>query len=402
MGRNIIICSDGTGNTFDRRVTNVTYLISALALDDPRQQVVVYDQGVGTNARRSEVVDAYRRGVGDPSSLTVLSAPLGSTLGPKAWFDRGRGLMTGYGLKENVGQIYQALADLYEGPDDRVFLFGLSRGAFTVRALAGLLYRCHLPSPGSTDFETRFEHAWRLYEPMREDDAATNRLRAEQRPCPIHFLGLWDTVKSYGGIDPVILPHLRHNPIVAHVRHALALNERRAWFKPTSWGLLDSDDAGAMTRLKPEDRLLFDAQDIAEVWFVGCHSDIGGGAREETTARIALRWMLGEALHVDPGVRLNHDGKALLAADDPPGPPQIHESWNRGWRLVEAVPRKEIDNSGTYPVKKAARGSDGKRAPENLQRGKKVVLHATVGNAVSISGDVEIRHTKSLPGEGHY
>ena len=155
-----------------------------------------------------------------------------------------------------------------------------------------------------------------------------------------------------------------------------------------------------MTRLKPEDRPLFDAQDIAEVWFVGCHSDVGGGAREETTARIALRWMLGEALHADPGVQLNPAGEALLATDDPPGP-QIHQSWNRSWRLVEAMPRKEIDNSGVYPIKKAARGSDGQRAPQMLRRDKKVLLHASVGNAVSISGDVEIRQTQSLSGEGH-
>ncbi len=42
-------------------------------------------------------------------------------------------------------------------------------------------------------------------------------------------------MKSYGGLTPAILPHLRHNPDVSHVRHALAIDERRAWFKPTTW-----------------------------------------------------------------------------------------------------------------------------------------------------------------------
>jgi hypothetical protein len=126
----------------------------------------------------------------------------------------------------------------------------------------------------------------------------------------------------------------------------------------------------------------------------------GGGGREETTARIALRWMLGETLNVDPSVRLNGEGEVLLATDDPPAPPQIHQSWNRRWALVEALPRKEIDNSGTYPIKTSARGSDGRRAPQSLRRDEKVLLHATVGNAVSIPGHVEIRQTKSLPGEG--
>ena len=153
MSRNIIICSDGTGNTFDRRVTNVTHLIKALALADHTQQVVLYDQGVGTNAHRSTVVDTYRSGLGDPSALDILPAALGSTFGPKTWLDRGRGLTAGYGLKENVGQIYQALADIYEGPDDRVFMFGFSRGAFTVRAPGGLAVP--MPSPTAREHRLR-------------------------------------------------------------------------------------------------------------------------------------------------------------------------------------------------------------------------------------------------------
>jgi hypothetical protein len=54
--------------------------------------------------------------------------------------------------------------------------------------------------------------------------------------CAIHFLGLWDTVKSYGGVIPVSLPHLRHNPIVRTVRHALALNERGPGSTPLPGG----------------------------------------------------------------------------------------------------------------------------------------------------------------------
>ena len=39
MGKNIVICSDGTGNTFDGRITNVTRLVRHLALDRPDRQV---------------------------------------------------------------------------------------------------------------------------------------------------------------------------------------------------------------------------------------------------------------------------------------------------------------------------------------------------------------------------
>ena len=56
MGKNIVICSDGTGNTFEDRITNVTRLVQHLDLDHPDQQVVCYDQGVGTAALRKEAV----------------------------------------------------------------------------------------------------------------------------------------------------------------------------------------------------------------------------------------------------------------------------------------------------------------------------------------------------------
>ena len=149
MGRNIVICSDGTGNTFDGSPTNVTRLVQCLALD-PSRQVAAYDQGVGTAARRIREVDDHRGGVTAPGALEMLPGPPGARWSPRTWIDRGRGLLTGHGLKENVREMYRYLAREYEGPSDRVFLFGFSRGAFTVRALAGLLYRCASPvSKGS-------------------------------------------------------------------------------------------------------------------------------------------------------------------------------------------------------------------------------------------------------------
>lgn len=105
MAKNIIICSDGTGNTFDSRVTNVTRLIKYLALDD--QQIAVYDQGVGTSAHRCSAVDAYRKDLKDQDALRVLPPPLESRFWPKALIDRGRGLLVGYGLKENVREMYR-------------------------------------------------------------------------------------------------------------------------------------------------------------------------------------------------------------------------------------------------------------------------------------------------------
>lgn len=182
MGKNIIICSDGTGSTFDSRVTNVTHLVKYLVLDGHQQQVAVYDQGVGTGARRCSAVDTYRKGLKDREALRILPPPL-SSFPPKALIDRGLGLLIGYGLKENVREMYEELSKLYEGPDDRVFLFGFSRGAFTVRALAGLLYRCHLPRK-DVALDAQFKRAWELFEPMDEKEKATRGFREKQRPVP--------------------------------------------------------------------------------------------------------------------------------------------------------------------------------------------------------------------------
>lgn len=396
MGRNIVLCSDGTGNTFDESVSNVTRLIKLLAFDDRQAQVVAYDQGIGTNASRLAAVKRYREAIPDIGSLEVLDGPKERRFKPAGLLLRVVGLIGGYGLKANVQELYHELSRLYDGPSDKVFLFGFSRGAFTVRALAGLLYRCGLPRKDVTDFEGCFEEAWRLYRPHREDEqeiaAFRNRFGGQQE-CAIHFLGLWDTVKSYGALIPVSLPHLRHNPIVLTVRHALALNERRAWFNATTWGQLDSDEGGAKLRLKEKDLPSYQSQDIEEVWFRGCHSDIGGGDEQELTARIALRWMLGEAA-VD--LRLNEDGKRMLKGDDPPGPPEIHESFRWWWWFLECIPRKEIDNSGLYPVKKPAYGRTGKRNPDKLRRQKKVLVHTSVGDPHSIPTPVERRRTQLL------
>jgi hypothetical protein len=304
--------------------------------------------------------------------------------------------MFGYGLKENVRQIYQVLARSYQ-PDDRVFLFGFSRGAFTARAVAALLHRCWLPADGS-DFVDRFERAWELLQPMEPDRDAVEALRDGHRPCPVHFLGVWDTVKSYGGLRPVILPHLRHNPDVAHVRHALALDERRAWFKPTTWGQLDIDRNEAMTRTDPADAAAYRSQDIREVWFDGCHSDIGGGKDEAETARIALRWMLGEAVNIPFPLRLNERGRAVLLQDDPSKPPVIHPSWSLPWKVMEKIPRQEIDNSGVYPRLVRHRGSDGERDPEVSRRGGAITVHSTARHRASIEEPIQVCQTQGLPG----
>lgn len=359
MAKNIVICSDGTGNTFDRRVTNVTRLVRRLALDDPSRQVVIYDQGIGTAWRRNDKIGR----LAGREAFVRLPAPRWNPLALLL------GLGFGHGLRRNVGEMYCALAWLYD-PGDRVFLFGFSRGAFTVRALAGLLHRCHLPEavdPGH--LESRFRRAWALYEIMRpsvRDRREIAALRREHRRCPIYFLGAWDSVKSYGGVNPIMLPHLRHNPDVGHVRHALALDEHRGWFKPTTWGQLDLDEKGAKARLHPLHSPAYASQDVCEAWFAGSHCDVGAG-------RIALRWMLGEAARLDPPLLLNNAGTMTLRlADRPLG---VRESTSLGYRIADLLRFREIDNSGEWPA--LDEPLPGTRCPLQTPRRGKVVVHAS-------------------------
>jgi uncharacterized protein (DUF2235 family) len=381
MKKNIVICSDGTGNTFDKSVSNVTRLIRLLALDSAKQ-IVFYDQGIGTNAKRLEAVKSYCDSIHGEKALFTLPGPREGRF-YTGIATRVLGLLGGYGLKANVNEMYCTLSQ-YCGADDDIFLFGFSRGAFTVRALAGLLYRCGLPdrnvSNDAARFNDCFNQAWKLYQPMQEDEvevASFRRRHGAEHDCEIYFLGLWDTVKSYGGLRPVMLPHLRHNPMVRKVRHALALDERRSWFNATTWGQLDSDKCGAKLRLKAKDLSKYESQDIDEVWFRGCHSDVGGGDVQKTTAEVALRWMLREA-HA-AGLLLNCEGERFLRMDDPTQPVEIHESLRWMWWLTEILPRWEIDNSGTYPVRKFAWGRTGRRTPDRLTRNGKISLHKTVG-----------------------
>ena len=122
--KNIVVCCDGTGNEISENISNVLKLYRVLRKSgktDP-QQVVFYDPGVGTLAR--------------PNPWTKLKQDAVTVLG----------LATGYGLDDNVLKAYNFLINHYEDADD-IFLFGFSRGAYTVRVLAGLIHKVGLLSP---------------------------------------------------------------------------------------------------------------------------------------------------------------------------------------------------------------------------------------------------------------
>ena len=130
MQRNIVICCDGTGNEYGERNTNVLKLYSVLKRD--KSQLAFYDPGVGT-----------------------MSAPAAMTNVAKA-ASKAVGLAFGRGITKNVEEPYRFLMDHYQR-GDKVYLFGFSRGAYTARAVAALLYKCGLLEPGTVLLNKPFE-----------------------------------------------------------------------------------------------------------------------------------------------------------------------------------------------------------------------------------------------------
>jgi hypothetical protein len=353
--------------------------------------------------------------LGNPPALHVLPPPDDTWYRPTRWLSKIRSMANGDGLETNVRQLYEKVAELYE-PRDRVFLFGFSRGAFTVRALAGLMWRYGIPSEANRrDAAALFDEAWPMFEHEFPDESGERAGAARrffevrgQRQCPIHFLGLWDTVKSYGGLDPVMLPHLRHNPSVRTVRHALALDERRGWFEATTWGWLDrdrkDDAASSRLRLSEADCQRIRQQDTLEVWFSGSHADVGGGAlrngRIDDTAEIALRWMLGEA--ACQGLELNDAGRAVLSVRRATERPRPRESRSVFWRIVELKRRLAINNDGRWPVTFEPPRGASPRLPLRSVRDDMIWCHESVTDVsrfgpLPIGVELKVHCTNRIP-----
>ena len=138
--RNLIVCCDGTNNEFGPQNTNVIRLMQALDRDSHRQRLY-YDPGVGT--------------LPEPGLWTSLGKKVSKWLG----------LAFGLGLSDNILEAYTFLMETWE-PGDRVFLFGFSRGAYTVRVLAGLLHSLGLLPPGS---QSMVPYLMRLFKAVRSD-----------------------------------------------------------------------------------------------------------------------------------------------------------------------------------------------------------------------------------------
>jgi uncharacterized protein (DUF2235 family) len=307
--RNIVVCCDGTSNQFSTDLTNVAKLTYALVKDSERQ-FVYYQPGLGTRAAPG------------------FPLPIGNALA------RGAGLAFGYGIKDDIRDAYLYIMNQWR-PGDRLFLFGFSRGAYTVRALASLIHSYGVTMPGN---EALVPYAIRMLWKMAGakgdkfggEEALANRYRDSLAfaDCPIHFMGVWDTVSSVGWIgSPLSLPYTRSNPSITHVRHAVSIDEHRAFFRTNLFVPAKN-------------------QDLVQVWFPGDHCDVGGGHLEHDSglSKYALDWMIAEAEKC--GLIIDEDRrKALVHGRDgefwPESPEAtLHEKIPWYWKIAEVVPKR--------------------------------------------------------------
>jgi uncharacterized protein (DUF2235 family) len=324
--KRLVICCDGTWQRlYAGALTNVALTARSVATRDTHgnPQIVYYSEGVG-------------------ASLSGLSLWQG---------------MTGDDLDDNLLEAWLFLNLNYE-PGDQVYLFGFSRGAYTVRSLAGLLRKIGILRRAHVDKARDALDIYRARE-IAADSAETERFRIAHSiawprlsapftapPCDlrVRYLGLWDTVGALG--IPRLLPiqiglnkgYEFHDTALSRsvefARHAVAIDERRAAFAPTLWSNVDAfNPPGAPRRVK-------------QMWFPGDHGGVGGGPARGLS-NCALMWVLegaeraGLTLQREPGSVIS----ACLAEIDPIATPiggvsalgPIASRWRKGLARFEDV-----------------------------------------------------------------
>lgn len=323
MPKNVVLCCDGTANEFAQNRTNVVKLFGTL-VQDPARQVTYYHPGLGT--------------MEPPGALTDIARKMTRLLGKAI----------GYGLESDIRDAYVFIMNNFE-PGDKLFLFGFSRGAYTVRALAALVHMYGLLRPGN---EPMVPYAIRLLTSIENasDPKSFFELAIEfqdtlaQKTCQPWFVGVWDTVSSVGWVgNPLKLPYTTNNPDIHIGRHAISIDEKRAFFRTNLWKLP-----------QPAPPSGCGPKDLKQVWFPGVHCDVGGGYPEAESglAKIALEWMFCEARAA--GLLLDDDKVLQVLGRKPSSRPTLHyvqpdakagkhRSLKPAWWIAEFIPKRHYN-----------------------------------------------------------
>ncbi|KAL8756456.1 MAG: hypothetical protein Q9184_004500 [Pyrenodesmia sp. 2 TL-2023] len=259
------------------------------------------------------------------------------------------GLDQAFGLsfRHHVIAGYQFIMRYYS-PGDCIYIFGFSRGAYTARFLAEMLQKIGLLSRGNDEMVS---FAWKTFSDWQASRSMTKSTQTEKNKTDekymeafkktfcrdevhVHFLGLFDCVNSVGQFDlPFTSTSFQQIPtkVAEHVRHAVAINERRIKFKPA---------------LFHQNGHQLDDNRVKEVWFAGAHGDIGGGwpleeGQTHTLSTLPLKWMLDEIRDLrdsDGKIKFEPHQECVESQMDTPG-----------YNLNDFVLERQVKGAPTFP-----------------------------------------------------
>lgn len=256
MPKNIVIFSDGTGQEGGKGPdTNIYKLFKEIEHRTPNQ-VSFYDRGLGTGWKK----------------IT--------------------GSVGGSGIQRNILEAYRFIFDNYQS-GDKIFLFGFSRGAATVRSLSSFIHHFGILPSSRPELIAK---AYRIYRiknsEKRENEAKSFIAKHHTMWTKIHFLGCYDTVAALGfpikWMSSILdkLPFTRHSfhnfrlsESVSNAYHALSIDDERLTFHPVLW-----------------DYEVKEYQKVKQVWFLGMHTDVGGGYEINDLSNITFRWLKEQAI----------------------------------------------------------------------------------------------------------
>lgn len=253
MGKNIVIFCDGTNQKGGVGSNTNVYKLFNMIEDRTNRQIAYYDSGLGTD------------------------------------FKKVTGSLFGRGFSKNILECYKFIFNNFEA-GDKIYLFGFSRGAATIRSLSNFI---HLFGILPKSREDLIKEAFSIYKKKNRIVKAANFIdRHHTMWCNIEFVGVWDTVAALGlpskGLSAILDTFLSHkfhsfnlSDSIKFARHALAIDDERKTFHPVLWNPIHNNST--VDKLK-------------QVWFAGVHTDVGGGYKEDDLSDISLKWMAQEAI----------------------------------------------------------------------------------------------------------
>ena len=330
MKKRIVICADGTWNRPEKNLkqdfpTNVLRLARAIKPfgTDQVPQQVFYDWGVGS------------------------------------YYDPVIGGATGKGVHKNIMDDYRYIVQNYS-PGDELYLFGFSRGAYTIRCLCGLINNCGIIKRQDAALIQKAFNLYKkngpAYAPEGEESIKfKNQHSHESRE--VKFVGVWDTVGAMGipisflGLfedkDEFYDTKIGKNVRIA--RHAMAIDEHRKDFEPTIWRHRQN-------------------MDLKQAWFAGAHADIGGSYKPDKDGSVlsdnALGWMIKEAQ--DSGLTIEDHLKDTINKSPLA---KVHNSRRSFYRIKEKYFRPIDHGNGPVLIHKSVKlrwDQNLKYRPKNL------------------------------------